>query len=169
MIRSFQGRTPQIAASVFVSEAAYIVGEVEIGEDSSVWPGAVIRGDMGYIKIGRNTQIEDNVVLHGAPGGLEIGDRVQIGHGAVVNGTRIGNNVLIGMNATILHGAVIGDFCVITASSLVAQGAEIPSKSLVSGLPGKVIGKPLAKHLWWVEEGPSAYIKLAQEYMREGL
>ncbi len=169
MIRSFRGRMPRIAESAFVSEAAYIVGDVEIGENSSVWPGAVIRGDMGSIKIGRNTQIEDNVVLHGAPGALEIGNDVHIGHGAMVNGLKIGNRVLIGINATVLHKAVIGDFCIIGANSLVAQGAVIPAHSFVVGVPGEIKGEPSEAQLWWVEEGPAAYKRLAKEYKAEGL
>ncbi len=102
MIRSFNGKTPKIAESAFVSEAAYVVGDVEIGENSSVWPGAVIRGDFGSIRIGKNTAVEDACVIHsGSPTTLTadvtIGNNVHIGHGAVINCLRIGNKVLIGM------------------------------------------------------------------------
>ena len=102
MIKSFRGKTPRIAASAFVSEAAHVIGDVEIGENSSVWPGAVIRGDFGSIRIGRNTQVEDSSVVH-ADSDMVIGDSVHIGHGAVIHCSRIGNRVLVGMNATILH------------------------------------------------------------------
>ena len=127
MIRSLSGMTPRIAASAFVSEAAYIVGDVEIGEESNVWPGAVIRGDFGRITIGRNTSIEDNCVIHsGTPsapvGDVSIGDRVIIGHGAVLNCKKIGSFVLIGMNSTILHDAEIGDHCVIGRHVSSARG-----------------------------------------------
>src|SRR4030042_1424608 len=97
MIRAFDGKTPKIADSAFVSEAAYVVGDVEIGENSGVWPGAVIRGDFGSIKIGSNTQVEDNSVIHTGTK-MEIGDHVTIGHNVVVHCLKIGNHVLVGNN-----------------------------------------------------------------------
>ena len=147
---------------------------MEIGENSGVWPGAVIRGDFGKIIIGQNTSIEDNCVIHsGSPaepvGGVAIGDRVHIGHGAVVNCRRIGNNVLIGMNATILHEAEIGDFCVIAAGCLVKQGMKIPDRSFVAGVPGVVKGKASSAQLWWTQEGPRIYGELARRYKEQGL
>jgi len=176
MIRSLGGKTPKIADSAFISEAAYVVGDVEIGENSSVWPGAVIRGDFGQIRIGNNTIIEDTCVIHsGSPSGpvamadVTIGDNVQIGHGAVINCPRIGNNVLIGMNATILHDAEIGDFCVIGAGCLVTQGMVIPDRSFVVGVPAEIKGPVSPEQLWWVEEGSPLYHKLARQYKEEGL
>ncbi len=174
MIKSFSGKTPKIAESAFVSEAAYIIGDVEIGESSSVWPGAVIRGDFGKIKIGKNTAVEDNCVIHsGSPSGpvmdITIGDNVHIGHGAVINCRRIGNNVLIGMNATILHDAEIGDFCIIGAGCLVSQGMQIPDRSFVVGVPGKIKGEISDQQLWWVEKAPQNYAELIKQYKREGL
>jgi carbonic anhydrase/acetyltransferase-like protein (isoleucine patch superfamily) len=174
VIRSFNGKTPKIAESAFVSEAAYIVGDVEIGENASVWPGAVIRGDFGHIKIGQNTIIEDTCVIHsGSPSGpmadVTIGDNVQIGHGAVSNGRRIGNNVLIGMNTTILHDAEIGDFCVIGAGTVVSQGMIIPDRSFVVGVPAEIKGRVNRQQLWWVEEGSPLYHELAKQYKEQGL
>ena len=128
MIRSFGGKTPKIAESAFVSETAYVIGDVEIGEGSGIWPGAVVRGDFASIKIGRNTMIEDNSVVHtGEP--MEIGDNVTIGHGVVVHGIKIGNNTLVGNNATVLDNAEIGSFCVIGAGCLVRQGMVIPYRN----------------------------------------
>jgi len=174
VIRSFNGKTPKIAESAFVSEAAYIVGDVEIGENASVWPGAVIRGDFGSIKIGQNTIIEDTCVIHsGSPSGpmadVTIGDNVQMGHGAVSNGRRIGNNVLIGMNTTILHDAEIGDFCVIGAGTVVSQGMIIPDRSFVVGVPAEIKGRVNRQQLWWVEEGSPLYHELAKQYKEQGL
>lgn len=174
MIRRFNGKKPKIAESTFISEAAYIIGDVEIGENSNVWPGAVIRGDFGKIKIGDYTTVEDNCVIHsGSPspnkGDLVIGDHVNIGHGAVLNGYRIGDNVLIGMNATILHDAEIGDSCVIAAGCLVSQGMQIPDNSFVVGVPGKIIGKSSREQLWWAQEGSRMYAKLAMQYRDQGL
>ncbi len=172
MIRSFNGKTPRIAESAFISEAAYVIGDVEIGENSSVWPGAVIRGDSGCITIGRNTAVEDNCVIHsGSPpdGNITIGDMVQIGHGAVINCSKIGSNVLIGMNATILHEVEIGKSCLIGAGCLVGEGLKIPDNSFVVGVPGKVKGEISSKQLWWVHEVPKHYVELAKQYKREGL
>jgi carbonic anhydrase/acetyltransferase-like protein (isoleucine patch superfamily) len=172
MIRSFKGKTPRIAESAFISEAAYIIGDVDIGEKSSVWPGAVIRGDSGRVTIGSNTAIEDNCVIHSGSspdGNITIGDMVQIGHGAVVNCSKIGNNVLIGMNATILHGVEIGNFCIVGAGSMVSEDMKVPDNSFVVGVPGKIKGSVLQKHKWWVEKVPKYYSKLAGQYKEEGL
>ena len=137
MIRAFNGKMPKIADSAFVSEWAYVVGDVEIGENSSVWPGAVIRGDFDSIRIGRNCHIEDNSVLHGGTT-VDIGDDVIIGHSAVIHGLRIGDDVLVGNNATVLDFAEIGDHCIIGANSMVAAGQKIPSNSFVVGVPAEI-------------------------------
>lgn len=169
MIRSFNGKTPKIADSAFVSEAAYIIGDVEIGDNSSVWPGAVIRADFGKIKIGEDCAVEDNCMLHSTPDSLTIGNNVHIGHGAVINCHEIGEKVLVGMNATLLHGAKIGSLCVIGANCLVGQGMEIPDKSFVAGVPGKVKAEVTAQQLLWATEGSKVYAKLAKEYKEHGL
>lgn len=167
MIRSFNGKTPRIADSAFVSEWAYVVGDVEVGENSSVWPGAVIRGDFGTIKIGKNTHIEDNCVLHaGTP--MEIGDNVMIGHSVVVHCAKIGNNVLVGNNATVLDNVEIGDFCIIGANAVVRQGEKVPSRSFMVGVPAKITGEVPAERLTR-REGNSTYADLAQRYKAQGL
>jgi len=164
---------PEIAESAFVSEAAYIVGDVEIGENSTVWPGAVVRGDFGKIKIGQKTAVEDNCVIHsGSISGVMdvlIGDNVILSHGAVLNCRKIGNNVLIGMNSTVLHDVEIGDFCIIAAGCLVSQGMKIPDSSFVAGVPGKIKGEASAKQLWWTRANPEAYPDLAKQYKEQGL
>ena len=175
MIRSFNGKTPRIAESAFVSEAAYIVGDVEIGENSSVWPGAIIRGDLGQIKIGRNTTIEDNCVIHsGSPNqppitDVTIGDNVIIGHGAVSNGRKIGHNVIIGINSSILHDAEIGDYSIIAAGCIVTEKMIVPEKSFVVGVPAKIKGKLSPEQMWWSENSPKIYQDLARQYKRAGL
>jgi len=167
MIRSFNGKTPNIAESAFVSEAAYVVGDVEIGENSSVWPGTVIRGDSGSIRIGKNTNIQDNSVVHGS---VSIGDNVHVGHGAIINCRRIGNNVLVGMNATLLHGAEIGNLCIIGAGCLVSQGMKVPDKSFVAGVPAEIKGEASPQHLHrWAEAAPEGYAELARQYKDQGL
>ena len=172
MIRSFNGKTPNIAESAFVSEAAYVIGDVEIGEHSSVWPGAVLRGDTGSIKIGKKTAVEDNCVIHsGDPenGDITIGDMVLIGHGAVINCRKIGSNALIGMNSTILHDAEIGNFCIIGAGCLVGQAMKVADNSFVVGVPGKIRGKVSAEQLMWVQRGPEHYVKQQQLFKAQGL
>jgi len=174
MVRSFNGKTPRIAKSAFVSEAAYVIGDVEIGEESSVWPGAVIRADFGKITIGRNTAVEDNCVVHSGSrsalvGDVFIGDRVIVGHGAVLNCRKIGDYVLVGMNATILHDSEIGSNCVISACCLVGQGMRIPEDSFVVGVPGKIKGRPTPEQLWWTREGYKQYLDLLALYKKENL
>ncbi len=168
MIRDFNGKSPKIAPSAFVSEAAYVVGDVEIGENSSIWPGAVLRADMGKIKVGQNTSIEDNCVIHGGTD-ISIGDNTYIGHGAVIHCRRIGNNVLIGNNATILDNAEVGDFCIIGAGSVVVPETKIPDRSLAMGVPADIRGQLSAGQLAQLKSSPDIYIKLAQRYKQQGL
>ena len=167
MIRSFKGKTPRIHQTAFISEACYIVGDVEIGENSSVWPGAVIRGDFGRITIGKNSVIQDTCVIH-ADDFLDIGDNVLVTHGAVIHGHRVGNNVLLGMNSVVLEEAEIGDYCLIGACALVRANATIPARSLVIGVPGEV--RPLSQENLKRLEAPTAsYVLNAQAHKREGL
>jgi carbonic anhydrase/acetyltransferase-like protein (isoleucine patch superfamily) len=172
MIRSFNGKTPKIHPSAFVSEAAYVVGDVEIGEGCSVWPHAVIRGDTGRIVLGRNVAVEDCCALHaGIPPYevLRIGDNVNIGHGAVVHAVSIGHNCLVGMNATILHKASIGSYCLIGAGALVSEGMAIPDYSFVVGVPAKVKAKVTEEQMWWLKDVPGEYAALGRHYNSEGL
>ena len=174
MIRSFNGKTPKIAESAFVSEVAYVVGDVEIGENSGIWPGAVVRGDFASIKIGCNTMIEDNSVVHsGVP--VEIGDNITIGHSVVVHGIKIGNNTLIGNNATILDNAQVGSFCVVGAGCLVSQGMEIPDNSFVVGVPAEIKGQVSPEQRRQRQQrpqrqqGPQGYAELVRLYKEQGL
>lgn len=169
MIRSFRGKTPRIAELAFVSEAAYVIGDVEIGESSSVWPGAVLRADLYPIRIGRNSHIEDNTVLHAGFSAMIIGDNVTVGHGAVLHADRIGDNVLVGMNATLLNGAVIGDFSVIGANALVGEHMVIPERSFVIGVPGEVKGELSQKLLAGRKRSTQTYARLAEEFKALGL
>jgi carbonic anhydrase/acetyltransferase-like protein (isoleucine patch superfamily) len=172
MLRSFKHKKPQIAATAFVSETAYVVGDVEVGEHTNIWPGTVIRGDTGRIIIGNNTSIQDNSVIHSgrAPNlDVYIGDNVQIGHGAVVHAKEIGSNVLIGMNATVLPGVKIGNYCVIGAGCVVNEDTQIPDHSFVVGVPGKIKGGVTAEHLRWIEEASREYAERGSQYKKAGL
>ena len=168
MIRSFNGKTPRIADSAFVSESAYVVGDVEIGENSAIWPGAVVRGDFTSIRIGRNTMIEDHCVLHGGEP-LTIDDNVIVGHGVIVHGTKVGSNSLIGNNATILDNAQIGRFCMIGAGCVVSQGQEIPDNSFVIGVPGEIQGQISPQQRQRLQGERQNYVELAKQYKEQKL
>ncbi|MCX5999597.1 MAG: gamma carbonic anhydrase family protein [Chloroflexi bacterium] len=168
MIKDFSGKTPRVAPTAFVSQSACVIGDVTIGDYSSVWPGAVVRGDFASIEIGNSSQIEDNCVVHaGAP--VVIGNNVHIGHGAIIHCSRIGHNVLIGTNATLLDDAEIGNFCVVAANSLVGRGMKVPDASFVAGVPAKVKGKTTPSQAAAIEDGVNTYVTLASEYQRYGL
>ena len=150
-----------VKEKVYIADGAKIVGNVEIGEDSSVWYNAVIRGDSNSIAIGKNTNVQDNAVLHTSHShALYVGDNVTIGHGAIVHGCTIGNNVLIGMGAIVLDGAVIEDNCIIGAGALVTQGKRMPEGSLIFGNPAKVIREIS-------DEEKESIIENANEYSAE--
>jgi carbonic anhydrase/acetyltransferase-like protein (isoleucine patch superfamily) len=168
MIKTFEGKTPQVPASSFVSEAAYVIGDVVLGENTGIWPGAVVRGDFAPIRIGSNTMIEDNSVVHtGAP--LDIGDNVTLGHGVVMHGRSVGHNTLVGNNATILDDAQVGSFCIVGAGSLVSPGMKIPNGSLVMGVPAEIKGEISSRHRRRLEAGPQTYLELMRRYKKEGL
>jgi carbonic anhydrase/acetyltransferase-like protein (isoleucine patch superfamily) len=126
--------------SAYIDASAQVIGDVEIGEESSVWMNAVVRGDVHYIRIGRRTNIQDGTVVHvmNRTHPTTIGDDVTIGHAAVVHGSTLANRILIGMGAILLNGATIGDDCIVAAGSLLTEGTKIPPRSLVMGSPGKV-------------------------------
>jgi carbonic anhydrase/acetyltransferase-like protein (isoleucine patch superfamily) len=171
-VRSMGEKVPVIAPTAWVSEAAYVVGDVHLGEGSSVWPGAVVRGDFGSIRIGANSVIEDNCVVHS--GGLTtIGDNDIIGHAVVAHCGRIGSNCLIGNHSTLLDDAEIGDFCLVAAGSLVLGRTIVPDKSFVSGAPATI--EPIAeKHLRRLESLGTANVEIgygmmARRYREAGL
>ncbi|MCX6000562.1 MAG: gamma carbonic anhydrase family protein [Chloroflexi bacterium] len=172
MIGSLGGKVPTIAGSAFISQYASIIGDVRIGEYSAAFPGAVVRADLGVIRIGNYALIEDNVVVHSGPSGMDIGDEVTMGHGAVVNCRRIGNNVLIGMNATVLDDVEIGDHCIIAAASVVNQGMMIPDGSFVAGVPAEVVGKAADTSWQWKEWDPelrSWWLGILEQYKKDQL
>ncbi|UOR03361.1 gamma carbonic anhydrase family protein [Leucobacter allii] len=131
---------PRIVASAWLAPGSVVVGDVEIGADSSIWYNAVVRGDSDAVRIGARSNVQDGVVIHtqrGIP--ARIGDDVSIGHNAVVHGATVEDGCLIGMNATVLSGAVVGTGSLVAAGALVPQGAVIPPHSLVAGIPGRVV------------------------------
>ena len=141
MIAPYKGKAPQVDPSAFVAENATVIGQVSVGAESSIWFGAVVRGDIHWIRLGSRTNIQDGCILHVTQElyPLDIGSEVTVGHGAVVRGSHIGNDVSIGMNSTIMSHSRIGDHCLVGANTFVPYHEKYPERSLITGLPGKVV------------------------------
>ncbi|MCG8514160.1 MAG: gamma carbonic anhydrase family protein, partial [Halanaerobiales bacterium] len=149
------------------ADSSDIIGDVEVGDFSSIWFNAVVRGDMGSIRIGNRTSIQDNVVIHtDSSEKADIGDDVTVGHGAVLHGCTIGNNVIIGMNSTILSGAHIGSNSVVGANALVPSGKRFPDNSIIMGVPAKVKRDATEEDIKSISENAAEYVELAKEYKR---
>ena len=140
MLRSYRGTSPRVHESVFIDVSAQVIGDVEIGEASSIWMNAVVRGDVHWIRIGARSNVQDGTVVHvmNHTHPTTIGDDVTIGHAAIVHGCTIADRVLIGMGAILLNGAHIGEGSIVAAGTLVPEETRIPPRSLVMGSPGRV-------------------------------
>jgi len=140
MIHTYRGMTPKIHPSVFIPEGAHVIGDVEIGMESSVWFNTVIRGDVHYIRIGERTNIQDNSVLHVTRDTypLIIGSDVTIGHGAIVHGATVKDCCFIGMGAKVLDNATVGSYALVAAGAVVMENFEVPDGALVAGVPARV-------------------------------
>lgn len=169
MIRTFQGITPKIAASAFIEETAIVIGDVVIGEESSIWFNSVVRGDVHYIRIGNRTNVQDLCLLHVTHDThpLVIGDAVTVGHHVVLHGCTVKDRVLIGMGAIIMDGAVIGEDCVVGAGALVTEGTIVPPKSLLLGAPAKVKRPVTDQELAWIRESAENYVSYARQYQTD--
>jgi carbonic anhydrase/acetyltransferase-like protein (isoleucine patch superfamily) len=164
-IYSLDGVRPDIADNAYVAPSAQIIGNVKMADHSSVWFGAVIRGDNDLIEIGARTNIQDNSVLHTDPGiPLVIGDGVIVGHRVMLHGCKIGENTLIGIGATILNGAVIGKNCIIGAHSLITEGKVIPDGSMVVGSPGRIIKSLTEQHFQMLRINSEVYVANAKRF-----
>ncbi|ADQ04083.1 carbonic anhydrase [Caldicellulosiruptor owensensis OL] len=167
MIISYKGKTPKIAPSAFVAENAVVIGDVEIGENSSVWFGCVIRCEENKIVIGKNTNIQDLTTIHTDHCcSVIIGNNVTVGHNVVLHGCEIGNNVLIGMGSIIMNRSKIGDNCLIGAGSLITQDMVIPPNTLVFGRPAKVIRELTPEEIEKISISAKEYIELSNEYKK---
>lgn len=145
ILKLFEGRAPSLHPGCYAAENATLVGDVTLGEGTSVWYGAVLRGDDAPIHVGEGTNVQDNAVFHGAEGfPLTVGDHVTVGHGAIVHGCTVDDCCLIGMGAILLDGCVIGAGSIVGAGALVTQNKVIPPGSLVMGSPAKVV-RPLRR------------------------
>ncbi len=169
MLGPYRGKKPRLGKNVFVAANATVIGDVTIGDFSSVWFNSVLRGDDHYIKIGRNTNVQDSCVLHGTADRfpLNIGDGVTIGHGCILHGCTLGDNCLVGMGAVVLDGAEIGEGCLVASGSVVLQGSRIEPGTLVAGIPAvrkKDVGPEMREE---IKQSAIEYARLASWYIRE--
>ena len=169
MIRELGEKKPKIVESAFVSEGAYVVGDVAIGENSSIWPGAVLRADRFRIQIGSNSNIQDNCVVHAGFSDVHIGNNVTIGHGSMIHCARIGNNVFVGMHAVLGSQSEIEDFCLIGAHSMVKDRFKVPANSLAVGIPARIVRVLDNRELERILNGSRTYVELAKEFKKSGL
>lgn len=174
-LRAFKNITPSLGERVFVDTTAVVIGDVHLGDDCSVWPGAVIRGDMHHIRIGARSSVQDRAVLHIThasdfnPGGwpLVIGDDVTIGHGACLHGCSVGNRVLVGIGSTVLDGAVVEDEVIIGAGTLVPPGKTLSSGYLYVGSPCKQARPLKDSEKAFFKYSAQNYVKLKDEYLAQ--
>ncbi len=170
MIIEYRGKRPKVAASAFVAPSAVLIGDVEVGSESSIWFGAVLRGDNGPIRIGDRTSIQDNAVVHVSEGGgTFVGDDVTVGHSAVMEDCRIEPHALIGSNATLLNGCTIGEGALIAAGSVVGQRAAIPPRVVAAGAPAKVKKRLEGEAAAWIEISSDEYVKLSRLYLAHNI
>ena len=170
MIRAFRGNVPRIAASAYIDPSAQVIGDVTVGERSSLWPNVVARGDINSIVIGEESNVQDNSVLHCDPGEefrLVIGDRVTIGHLAMLHGCTIEDESLIGIGAIILNGARIGKGSVVAAGALVPEGMQVPPGSMVMGVPGKIKREVTPEEQDRFRDNAMRYVKNAERFRDE--
>jgi carbonic anhydrase/acetyltransferase-like protein (isoleucine patch superfamily) len=168
-IRSYRGKHPQIAASAYIDPASVLIGDVVIGDEASVWPLVVIRGDVNYIRIGARTNIQDGSILHVMRDEypLILGDDITVGHSVTLHGCTIESRCLIGMRATILNGVVLGEGSIVAAGTLLTERTIIPPRSLVMGSPGKVKRTLTAIDQATIDSYAQRYVEYKEIYRKE--
>lgn len=168
MIRALEDKIPNTAGASFIADNAAVIGDVVLGEGSSVWYGAAVRGDVAPIRIGAGTNVQDNATVHvdfDTP--CTVGDHVVIGHNAVVHGCTVGDGSLIGMGAILLNHSVIGKNCIVAAGALVPERAVIPDRSLVMGIPARIVRTVTDEEIEHTARNAAAYARDAKIYARE--
>ena len=169
MLRVFRGRRPAVPVNAYVDLSAQVLGDVTLGEHSSIWMNAVVRGDVNSITIGRNSNVQDCAVVHGMKDlhPVLIGNGVTIGHNACVHGCTIEDDVLIGIGAVVLNGAVIGAGSIIAAGALVPERTAVPPRSLVTGIPGKILRETTEADFAAIQRYALNYVEYTREYLAE--
>ncbi len=166
LIAAFQGHSPRVPSSAFIAPTVTVVGDVVLGDESSVWYGTVIRGDVGAIRIGRRTNIQDCCILHLTRGGhpIQVGEEVTVGHRVILHGATVGDRCLVGMGSVLLDGCVIGEESLVGAGSVVLEGTRVPPRSFIAGVPARIKGPiPEAVHAR-LRESAEGYVRLAREH-----
>ncbi len=167
MLRPYRARLPRIHPTAFVDASAQVIGDVEVGEESSVWMNVVVRGDVNWIRVGRRTNLQDGTIVHVMRGThpTTIGDEVTVGHAAILHGCTIERRCLVGMGAVLLNGARVGEHCIVAAGTLLAEGTEIPAGSLVVGRPGKVKRALTPEEIASIGDYAQRYVAYRLDYM----
>lgn len=167
MIITHRSITPTISPSAYIQQSAQVIGDVHIGEESSVWFNAVVRGDVCYIRIGARVNIQDNATIHVFSGGIPtiLGDGVSVAHNVVAHACTIGPFTLVGMGAIVLDGAEIGEECLIGAGAVVSPRSKIPPRSLVLGSPAKVARPLKPEEIAMLHRTAENYVRFAREYI----
>ena len=168
MIKKFRGKSPIIPDSCYISESVDLIGDVTLGENVSLWFGTIVRGDMHFITIGNRSNIQDNSVIHVTTdvSPTRIGDEVTVGHNAIIHGATIEDRCLIGMGTIIMDDAVIGEGSIVGAGAVVPPNMIIPPRSLVVGLPAKIVRQTSDEELEMIIERAQHYIDFSQEYKK---
>lgn len=171
IVRAYGGKRPLFGERVFVAENAAIIGDVELGEDVSIWYGTTIRGDVNHIRVGARTNIQDNCTLHvhHEDGPALIGEEVTIGHGAIVHGCTVGRGALIGMGSRVLDRAMIGEQALVGAGALVPEGMHVPARMLVVGVPAKIKRALTDEEIARLEQSWRNYVQYKNQYLGEGM
>lgn len=167
LFREFDGARPMVGEGVYLADTAVVIGDVTIGERSSLWFGAVARGDVFHIRIGADTNIQDNTVIHVTTGehATVIGDRVTIGHRVLLHGCTIADETLIGMGAIVMDQAVVGTHCIVGAGALVTPGTVIPDGHLALGAPARVVRELKGGEIEHIRRSADHYVSLAHAYI----
>ena len=167
-IETFEQFAPQVHPLAFIHSGAYLIGDVTVGEEASVWPTAVLRGDQGAISIGARSSIQDGAVVHATLGisTTAVGEECTVGHRAVLHGCTIGARCLVGMGSILLDGVELGEGCFVAAGSLLTPGKVFPPRSFVVGSPGRALREVTAEQLEWIRYSWQAYVDLARRNRR---
>jgi len=168
IVRGYEGQNPRFGERVFVAENAAVIGNVEIGDDCSIWYSTTVRGDVNRIRIGARTNVQDNCAIHVTheQWATDIGEEVTIGHGAIVHGCTIHRGALIGMGSRVLDGAVIGESALVGAGALVPEGMHVPPRTLVVGVPARVKRPLTDDELARLEQSWRNYVEYKEKYRR---
>jgi gamma-carbonic anhydrase len=168
MIRTYRGIRPSLGARAYVDPSAQVIGAVELGDDSSVWPNTVIRGDVNRIRLGARTNVQDNCVLHvTAQHPTVLADDVTVGHSVTLHGCTIERHCLVGIGAIVLNGAVVGEESIVAAGALVTEGTQVPPRSLVMGAPAKVKREVTEEERAGLRRYAENYVRYKDEYRAE--